>query len=206
MSKTSHLVARSLKAIAGCLTLGLATINAQAVTYASVGTVDLAARSEFIFHGKVIERWVAAGPREGSIYTYVRFSVSDVLKGESNQASLVLRFLGGTLDGRTLRVEGMVVPLVGEEGVFFVERLGRHQAYPFYGWDQGRFVVREDSTGQKSVFTHDGKPVGDVAALQARPGVGTGVAAGVSVAVNQAGALGLESFKARIRAIVEAQQ
>lgn len=189
----------------GCALLGMSACIANATTVLSVGTAELTVNSGFIFHGTVTERWVAAGPKEGSIYTYLRFSVADVLKGAAGE-SVVLRFLGGTLNGRTLRVEGMKLPAVGEEGVFFVERLDRHQVYPFFGWDQGRFLVRTDAQGQKAVFTHDLRPVGRLELARASTGISTGQAAGVEIAATDSDAMQLDAFMTRVRDLVEAQQ
>jgi hypothetical protein len=198
--------ARVMKAVTCSAFLFLATGNSQAATVISVGTVELVAKSDFIFQGKVIEEWVAAGPRSGSILTFLRFSVSDVLKGAAARSTVVLSYLGGVLDGRILTIEGMEIPSVGEEGVFFVEHLGRNQIHPLYGWDQGRFLIRRDTSGRASVYTHDMKPIGRVDMVKATPGISDGVAPGIVVASDGREALSLDAFKARIRTLVEAQQ
>jgi hypothetical protein len=186
--------------------LFLAAGPAHSTSVLAVGTTELAANSKFIFHGKVIERWVAAGPRSQSIVTYFRFSVTDVLKGDSGKKSVVLGFLGGTLNGRTLRVEGMTLPTVGDEGVFFVDSPGANLVQPFYGWDQGRFQVHQDGQGRKVIYTHDEKPIHRLDSAIAIRGVSDGHAAGIVTAASSRDALTVDSFKARIREIVEAQQ
>lgn len=202
IARTSHVSGVA----AFALTLGLWAGAGQAATVTSVGTADLATKANFIFHGKAVERWVAAGAKSGSIYTYMRFAVTDVIKGDPARQSVVLSFLGGTLNGRTLRVEGMKLPTIGDEGVYFVTQVERNYVQPFYGWDQGRFQVRTDSAGDKSVFTHDARPVKRVDMVHAAKGIAAGEAAGVVVAAQDRDALSLASFKLRIREIVEAQQ
>lgn len=196
---------QSIKAMVLFATLAFAGSAAQAASVLAVGTSDLAARSNFIFHGKAVRSWVAAGPATGSILTYIEFSVSDVLKGDTNRRSVTLSFLGGVLNGQGLRVEGLVLPRIGEEGVYFVERLGRNQVHPLYGWDQGRFLVRGDTDSSKAVFTHDMKPVRGFEAASGQGSLDAGHARGVSTADNEKQAMSLAAFKFRVRALVEAQ-
>lgn len=199
-------VACLMSAAAACALLALASVPAHAATVLGVGTADLASQSDFIFHGKVVEKWAAAGPGNGTIVTYLRFSVSDVLKGASGRESVVLGFLGGSLNGRTMRIEGMKIPAIGEEGVFFVERLARLQVHPLFGWDQGRFLVRSDAQGRKTVYTHDLLPVRQLNAESTMSAISGGHAAGVIVATSVREAMPLETFKQSVRAMVEAQQ
>lgn len=199
-------LSNALRKAAACMLLLAFAAVSQAASVRSVGTSDLVARSNFVFHGKAVEKWVAAGSRPGSIVTNVRYTVLDVLKGERSRQTVVLSFLGGTLGGRTLRIEGMKMPDVGDEGVFFVERLGGNLAQPFYGWDQGRFPVRADARGRKIVVTHEQRPVRSVDAVRGSAGVASGHAAGIGTSDNEADALTVEAFKSRIRRILEAQQ
>lgn len=195
-------------ALAACTAaLALATISADSATVASVGTADLVEGCDFIFHGTPVERWVSAGTQPGSIFTNVKFAVSEVLKGDKTRKTVVLSYLGGTLDGLTLSIEGLRVPGVGEEGIYFVERLERSQINPLLGWDQGLFHVVADAQGRKTVFTHDLRPVGGINREKAsRGGISTGSAPGVVIAARESDALSLEAFKARIRGLVEQRQ
>src|SRR5262245_47191689 len=108
-------MARIFRLTTCVLLAGLWAAAATAATVRTVGTEDLAARAGFSFHGKPVEKWVAAGAKPGSIYTFVRYEVTDVLKGDASKKTVVLSFLGGTLNGRTLRVEGMQLPALGDE-------------------------------------------------------------------------------------------
>jgi len=186
--------------------LALSPVASDAASVKSVGTSDLVANSQFVFHGVITEKWVAPGSRPGAIFTHMRVAVSDTIKGAPGRQSVVLSFLGGTYQGRTLRVEGLRLPRVGEEGVFFVERLDRAQVHPLYGWDQGRFKVHTDRFGRKTVFTHDMKAVRSVAMARAESGLSSGRAVGIDVSDDPGDAISLDSFKARVRQIAEAQQ
>lgn len=199
-------LSHALRNAAVCTLLSAFAAVSHAASVRAVGTSDLAAQSGFVFHGKAVEKWVAAGSRPGSIVTHMRFTVLDVLKGNRSQDSVVLSFLGGTLNGKTLRVGGLTVPRVGEEGVFFVERLGGNLVQPFYGWDQGRFTVQTDSLGRKIVVTHDQQPVRRVEKAAAGVGIAAGHAAGIITSNDQRDALTVDAFKTQIRAILETQQ
>ncbi len=195
-------------ALAACMAvLALSTGPANSATVVSVGTADLVEGCDFIFHGTAVERWVSAGAQPGSIFTNVKFAVSEVLKGDATRRTVVLSYLGGTLDGLTLSIEGLQVPDVGEEGVYFVERLGRSQIHPLLGWDQGLFHIITDDRGRKTVFTHDLRPVGRIDREKASwDSISTGNAPGVVIAIRESSALPLDAFKARIRDLVEARQ
>lgn len=194
-----------LRMAAACAMLLASTLTAHAASVRAVGTSDLAAKSQFIFQGRVTEKRVTAGSRPGSIVTRLRFTVLDVLKGARGQTSVELSFLGGTLNGRTLRVEGLRMPAVGEEGIFFVERLDGRLVQPFYGWDQGRFLVRTDAHGRRFVTTHDQRPVSRVDASGAQSVVARGHAAGIVTSADEREALSVAEFKSGIRAILRAR-
>jgi hypothetical protein len=174
-----------------------------AASVLQVSFEDAVKSSELVFEGRVLNKRAAM---EGSVIrTHVTFDVVGIYKGSYSSRTLDLSFLGGTVNGVTMEVSDMEVPDVGEHGVYFVESLTKPQAHPFYGWDQGHFVVRADSTAQDRVFTRSGKPITAVQAAGAKPtGLSNGVAAGLVVAeATRAGeALSLRDFKQKIAAIL----
>ncbi len=143
---------------------------------------ELLARSEFVFEGRVVGRRVVVAETGKAIHTYVSFEVTDHIKGAAETRTLELRFLGGRLGRRALVVSDMAAPGVGEEGIYFVERLSGEQVHPLAGWDQGRFPIQRDGlSGRRFVATGKGEPVFGLSldpALEGR-GLSRGVAAGV---------------------------
>ncbi len=132
------------------------TITANAATVRQVGISDMLVESALVIHGHVTERWTEAGKSPEDIFTHVRIAIDDVIKGTHADESIVLKFLGGTLGRLTLTVSDMNIPIVGEEGIYFVERTDRVQVNPLYGWQQGHLVVRYSEDGaDKLVMTHD---------------------------------------------------
>ncbi|MGM0632211.1 MAG: hypothetical protein ACQETO_03455 [Pseudomonadota bacterium] len=124
----------------------------------SLAFPEVVESAELVFEGRVesVESR-QTGPRR--IHTFVRFRVLDVVKGDYSDRSLELRFLGGSVNGRRMRVTDMRLPEVGETGIYFVESMDRPLVHPLVGWSQGHFRVEPDAGGEQRVFTADRRPV-----------------------------------------------
>jgi hypothetical protein len=138
--------------------------------------------------------------------------VTDVIKGEHDGATLELKFLGGSINGRILEVSGLRLPALNETGIYFIETLSQDLVNPLMGWSQGHFLIQSDANGLARVTTNDNAPVlevqplADVPQLLRRPAEligGTNDAArGVvtdSSALRMPQALTVDEFKSRIR-------
>lgn len=130
--------------------------GAHASTVLEMSFAQVVEHSELVFEGQVI----AAQPRrmdDGSIHTFVRFTVTDVVKGAYPDSEIELGFLGGEIDGKGLHVTDMQIPLVGETGLYFVETLQQAQVNPLVGWAQGHFLIETLADGSRIVTTlaHD---------------------------------------------------
>lgn len=120
---------------------------------------DLLDKAEFIFEGQVINSESTWNQNRTSINTHITFRIIDTIKGNHNQENLTLIFAGGTVDGLTLNVSGMVYPKVGEKGIYFVENLNGQQVNPLLGWTQGLFRVSNDDNGEERITTENKTPV-----------------------------------------------
>jgi hypothetical protein len=171
-----------------------------AATIERIASNELVAEAALIFQGEVYESHAQMAPN-GRIYTYIKFSVVDVLKGHIDSNSLQLRFTGGTVDERRLDL-GVVIPRVGEHGIYFVESTSQPLANPLLGWQQGHFLISEDN----HVTAGDGGTVVDVEAQAGSQTIvlSTGVAAGFKTLTphrrfgTQPRPLTPEEFKAKI--------
>src|SRR5947209_922209 len=79
---------------------------------------QLVQRAEVIFQGKVTDvrsAWAGEGA-ERHIVTYVTFSVEDSIKGDVSN-SYTIRMLGGTADGRTMKVTDAPEFKVGDRDI-----------------------------------------------------------------------------------------
>ena len=159
--------------------------------------------AELIFHGRVVQHTVLPAPDGRAISTHVTFEVDDVIKGDYQGKRVTLTFLGGSYDGATMVVHGLVLPGVGEEGVYFVETLSHTQVNPLLGWAQGHFLVDKASQvmtaeDKKPVYQLERQEKADPAALS------HGIAKGVRTEPATTGAkpLGVKEFKARLRTMI----
>jgi hypothetical protein len=114
-------------------------------TIAQIGTDELINRSELIFEGTVIS--VESELNEfGRVYTFVEFSVEDVLAGSITASpTITLRFTGGIAGGVELDL-GVRVPQLNESGIYFVEKVAPGLINPLLGWEQGHFLVNNSGT------------------------------------------------------------
>lgn len=200
-------------AAAVLLMLGAALIGtagaANAASVRHVGFDELVDTSALIFRGRVEKSGSRASADGRSIVTDVWFEVIDTYKGTAPGGQLRLTFAGGEHNGRGMKIHGLTLPRIGEEGVYFVEQLERPQVNPLFGWEQGHYLVRRDAAGVARIFTADGIAV-VTAVRAASPGesrLSQGIPVGVTIDRTAAAgaALGLADFAATIRSAHEAQ-
>jgi hypothetical protein len=175
--------------------------HAHASSVRSVSVDDMIEHSELVFDGRVVGRRYVDDGDAKHLRTCIRFEVLEVVKGPQVESPLELCFAGGTSKrGVTRSVAGLGVPAPGERGIYFVGSLGALELSPFYGWDQGRFLVDRK---KDVVTTAAGKPVLGLDATAPGDAVSDGVARGARVAEPGARAasapMGAEAFKARVR-------
>jgi hypothetical protein len=99
-------------------------------------------------------------PQGRAIFTKVELQVLETITGTPPQP-LVLQLLGGTVDGVTMRVEGVPQFHVGDEDILFVQNNGT-QFYPLVGIMNGKYPVKHDAaTGAAYVARSNGVPLYD---------------------------------------------
>ena len=196
----------------------------------SVARVDLERmleRSELVFEGIVEEHEVAIDATTGFPRTRVRFSVLDVIKGDVPASPFWLSFAGGAVGEIHYAVSDLVIPPVGEHGIYFVESTAQAMVNPLYGWSQGHFHVEDRDppsddgpAGSRAratprvrreiVLTQGGRPVIDVHPRDPAPvdALSEGIAGGVVEGDPQDPSAGLSTsaFKERLREMLRARQ
>ena len=111
---------------------------------------QLVGYSEVILSGRVLRAASAYDPDVPYLYTYVTIAVNDVLKGFLPQDQVVLKQLGGTLDGVTNYVAGQPVFTVGEDVLVFLEVRPRDNSLYTTALWQGKWSVSVDqASGQR---------------------------------------------------------
>ena len=133
-------------------TLGYNSAVASEIMKADLDQV--AKNSELIFEGRVVSEETRPSPISGKPFTYFTFNIIDLIKGSYLNQTIILGFMGGTLGGITLKVSDMRMPEIGERGVYFVEKIGEQQIHPFFGWQQGHYlVITNQQRGQDMVIS-----------------------------------------------------
>jgi hypothetical protein len=188
--------------------------GASATTILGMDIDELAGTAELIFEGEVVQRDTRQDLVSGLIFTYVTFQVRDVVKGEFGGDTLELKFTGGSYNGSLVEISGLVIPALGEQGIYFVESLSADMLNPLLGWSQGHYLIFDDN-GERRVSTVDNRPVVDVqpvsnipqtikkpqALLEGDGDTATGVmteASGLSIER----AMSVDEFKSRIQALI----
>ena len=185
-----------------------------ATTILGMNIDEVAQGAELIFEGKVIEHNIRENAA-GMIVTYVTFKIEELIKGEYEEPLLELKFTGGRLGGHIMEISGLRIPSPNEEGIYFVESINRNLVNPLLGWSQGHYLIYEQG-GERRVSTVSERPVTDVLSTQSVPVAlrrpvsvidsDTDPATGVVTTgetLNPDQALTTESFKAKIRSLVD---
>ncbi len=156
---------------------------------------ELVSRAQVIFDGEVTglqSQWIGEGAQH-RIVTFVTFKVNESIKGDPG-STYSIRMLGGTVDGRTMRVTDAPEFKVGERRILFVENNGS-QFIPLVGIQHGSFRVQKDQSGRDTLFTGGGQPLADVNQLGGDE---------AAIAKSKA-ALSLNDFKTAIQSRVRQQ-
>ncbi len=185
-----------------------------ATTILGMNIDEVAQGAELIFEGEVVEHNVRENAA-GMLVTYVTFRIEELIKGEYDEPLLELKFTGGRLGRQIMEISGLRIPSPNEEGIYFVESVNRNLVNPLLGWSQGHYLIYEES-GERRVSTVNDRPVTDVLSTQSVPVAlrkpvsvidgdtdpATGVVAS-SDSPDPDQALTTESFKAKIRALID---
>ena len=185
-----------------------------ATTILGMNIDEVAQGAELIFEGEVVEHNVRENAA-GMIVTYVTFRIEELIKGEYDEPLLELKFTGGRLGGQIMEISGLRIPSPNEEGIYFVESVNRNLVNPLLGWSQGHYLIYEES-GERRVSTVNDRPDADVLSTRSVPIAlrkpvsvidgDTDPATGVVASNDTPGpdqALTTESFKAKIRALID---
>lgn len=123
---------------------------------------DLALRADSILVGEVTDITVNK-EGEGNIYTMVTLSVEQPIKGET-EGEVVIRVLGGEVDGQALWVEDTPSFQSGERAVVFLNKGGA--SFAVVGGFQGKFTIRNDTVSGDMSLTEFIDRIKDILAKQ----------------------------------------
>ena len=156
-----------VRALAAAVLLLLGSGYLHATTVVAPSFPELVAEADTIVRARVVEvraAW-ADTPQGRIIKTFVTFAVEKQLKGRGAGAQLTLSFLGGDLDGESMRVEGMPRFTAGQREILFVSGNGTRFC-PLVAMMHGRYhVLTDPATSRDYIARNDGVPLvseGDV--------------------------------------------
>jgi Matrixin len=131
------------------MTLVAAVSPAAASNGVRATLTELSHASAVVVTGRV-ERVGAAWEQEVSgIFTYVTVDVDRVLKGPLSAPQVVLKQLGGVVNGEGLKVPGQAVFAPGETVLLFLEVRPRDGTLFTAGLWQGKWTLTSDSDGRQ---------------------------------------------------------
>ena len=149
------------RVLAAALLLLLGSRFAGATTVVAPSFPELVAEADTIVRAKVVEIRVAWAetPQGRIIKTFVTFAVEKQIKGRGAAASLTLAFLGGDLEGQSMRVEGMPRFTEGQREILFISGNGTRFC-PLVAMMHGRYhVLTDPATARDYIARNDGVPL-----------------------------------------------
>jgi hypothetical protein len=134
----------------------------EATTLVAMDVAELSDQAELVFTGTAVQTKVVRS-KDGDPYTFVTFTVHDVLKGWTMERQLALRFSGGETETGAVTLEGMPQFVQGENYLLFVHGNGSLLC-PVLGWWQGQFqFTHEAGSGKQILVDSAGVPLRGVA-------------------------------------------
>jgi hypothetical protein len=104
---------------------------------------QVAREAGYIVRGQVIDTWSAWNDAHDLIYTYATIRVTRYFGELAGPDTLMVREVGGTVDGYTQEAIGFPAIRRGEQVVFFLTQWEGSGDYRIHAFNQGKYLVRE---------------------------------------------------------------
>jgi hypothetical protein len=108
---------------------------------------QIARESDYIVRGTIENTWSAWDDAHEVIFTYATVRVSRYFGETAGPDTLVVREVGGTVDGYTQEAIGFPAIRRGEEVVLMLARWDDGAEYRIHAYNQGKFLVRKQARG-----------------------------------------------------------
>jgi hypothetical protein len=122
---------------------------------------QVAREATFVVRGTVGETWSAWDDAHEVIYTYANVRVNRYFGERTGPDTLVIREVGGVVDGYVQEAIGFPVIRSGEDVVLMLSPIEDGSALRIHAYNQGKFLVR--NRGGMEVLVEDPIKQGDVA-------------------------------------------
>ena len=104
---------------------------------------QIASESAYIIRGHVLDTWSAWDTSHEVIYTYATVRVSRYFGEVAGPDTLVVREVGGTVDGYTQEAIGFPMIRRSEDVVLFLTEWDDSGDYRIHAFNQGKYLVRQ---------------------------------------------------------------
>ena len=155
---------RSLSLVA--LLLILSAMPLSAAQFIEQSFDQVARGADYVVRGSVIDTWSAWDASHEVIYTYATLRVSRYFGEIAGPDTLVVREVGGTVDGYTQEAIGFPAIRRGEQVVLFLSKWDDGSDLRIHAYNQGKYLVR--NRGGVEVLIED--PVRQGEARLQKPG------------------------------------
>ena len=131
---------RSLSLVAFLVILSAMPLSAAQFIEQSFDQV--AREAEYVVRGQVINTWAAWDDAHEVIYTYATVRVSRYFGEKAGPDTLVVREVGGTVDGYTMDAVGFPAIRRGEQVVLLLSKWADSGDLRIHAYNQGKYLVR----------------------------------------------------------------
>lgn len=179
--------------------------------YQSLTINEVISDSEFVFEGKVIDLEYKTPTDRNRMYTYITFQINDIIKGNYTQETIEIRYPGGKNGDQIEQVTDMIIPQVGEEGIYFVKSLIKHYIHPLTGWAQGQMNIETDPSGKKRVYSTSGESISGInpriptPKKDAQEDFNSNVPLGIRTSKHKQQAMSVDDVKTQLKGIINSE-
>jgi hypothetical protein len=103
---------------------------------------EVAGTAKYIVRGQIVDTWSAWDDSREVIYTYATLRVNRYFGDTTGPDTLVIRNVGGTVDGYTQEAIGFPAVRRGERVVFMLSDAG-DSLLQIHAYNQGKYLVRD---------------------------------------------------------------
>ena len=103
---------------------------------------QVAREAAYAVRGQVVDTWSAWDDAHEVIFTYATLRVTRYFGETTGPDTLVVREVGGTVDGYTQEAIGFPVLRRGEQVVFFLAPTEDGSSYRIHAYNQGKYLVK----------------------------------------------------------------
>lgn len=144
--------------IIGLLLIALA-LPLSASQFVELPFDQVASEAQYIVRGHVMDIWTAWDDSHEVIYTYANVRVSRYFGETTGPDTVVVREVGGTVDGYTQEAIGFPMIRQGEEVVLMLSPWADGSEMRIHGFNQGKYLVK--NRAGRDVLTTDTVRQGD---------------------------------------------